>query len=239
VDYFDQIASPPDANTLLEHSAAFAGLVTPNPSENFLSDVFARGATYPQGVVNLAGPYSPGEIEYYVDERTRNFAQTRAMGVDFNVDYDLKSSYGVWTLGFGGTRVLKLDDRASPIAPELSVADTFAHPLSHRYQARLGLRTESGLSAQFRINYLGSYTNNQVSPSEPVASWTTLDATFVFSPKTLFPDVGDKARIELSFDNIMNRDPPHVTTPSVPDGYDPVLANALGRVVNLRFVVRL
>ena len=239
VDYFDQIAAPPDAHTLLDHSAAFAGLVVPNPSPDLLSEVFARAETYPQGVLDLAGPYSTSDIAYYVDGRTRNFARTRAMGIDFNVDYDLQSPYGLWTLGFSGTRVLKLDNRASPIAPELSVADTFAHPLSHRYQARVGLRAESGMSAQLRINYLGNYTNNQVIPAEPVASWTTLDATFVFSLKKLFPDFGSKARLELSLDNIMDRGPPYVQTRLVPDGYDPVLANALGRVINLRFVVRL
>jgi outer membrane receptor protein involved in Fe transport len=90
-----------------------------------------------------------------------------------------------------------------------------------------------------RANYLGSYANNQVTPPQPVASWTTLDATLVVPLDQTLAGLGGRARLELNVENALNRDPPHVQTPRVPDGYDPVLANALGRVIALRFVVRL
>ncbi len=55
IDYRDQISAPPDVDTLLTRPAAFAGIVVPNPTPAYLSDVFARAATYPQGVLSLAG----------------------------------------------------------------------------------------------------------------------------------------------------------------------------------------
>ena len=239
INYRDQIGAPPDTDTLLAHTAAYAGIVVPNPTPSYLSGVFGRAASYPQGVLNLAGAYDRDAIDFYIDERTRNFAQTLATGIDVDLGYDLPSSYGVWSLGLNATRVLKLDDRASPVAPDVPVVDTFAHPLSRRYQGRVGLRASSGITVQLRANYLGSYTNNQVTPSEPVASWTTFDATFVAPLDRILPAFGGRVRLELSIDNMFNRDPPHVRTLSVPDGYDPVLANALGRVIALHFVARL
>jgi len=235
VTYREQITVPPNVHTLLAQAAAYSDIVVPNPTPDFLSGVFARAETYPQGILNLAGPYVPGSIDFYVDQRTRNFARLLTTAVDFDLAYDLPSSYGVWTMGLTGTRVLKLDDRASPVAPDVSIVDTFAHPLSRRYQGLLGLRSSLGITAQVRANYLGSYTNNQVIPSEPVASWTTFDANVTVPLDFIFP----KARLDFSIENMLNREPPHVRTPFVPDGYDPVLGNALGRVIALRFVVQL
>jgi hypothetical protein len=97
----------------------------------------------------------------------------------------------------------------------------------------------SGINVQLRVNYLGSYANNLVTPSERVASWTTLDATVVAPLGRILAALGGQARMELSVENALNRDPPHVHTPLVPDGYDPVLASALGRVIALRFIARL
>ncbi|MBS0422329.1 MAG: TonB-dependent receptor [Proteobacteria bacterium] len=238
-NYRDQITAPPDADTLLAHAAAYSGIVVPNPTPGFLDGVFARAATYPQGVVNLAGPYTLDSIDYYIDQRTRNFARLLATGVDFDLAYDLPSSIGVWTLEMNGTRVIKLDDRASPVAPDVPVVDTFAHPVSRRYQAQVGLRSLLGITAQLRADYFGRYTNNQVNPAEPVPSWITFDASLMVPFDHFLSAPFRTARLELNIENFLNRDPPHVRTPYVPDGYDPVLANALGRVISLRFVVGL
>jgi hypothetical protein len=102
----------------------------------------------------------------------------------------------------------------------------------------VGLRSSIGITAQVRVNYLGSYSNNQVIPSEPVASWTTFD-TNVMVPLDFIAPASGGARLDFSIENMLNREPPHVRTPAVPDGYDPVLANALGRVIALRFMVQL
>jgi outer membrane receptor protein involved in Fe transport len=238
VTYRDQITVPPDVDTLLAHAGTYSGIVVPNPSADVLSGAYARAQMYPHGVLNLLGRDNQGPIDFYVDQRTRNFARLLTTAVDFDLAYDLPSKYGVWTLGLTGTRVLKLDERASPVAPDVSILDTFAHPLSQRYQGQVGLRSSIGITAQLRANYLGSYSNNQVIPAEPVASWTTFDANVMVPLDSIVPASGG-ARLDFSIENMLNREPPHVRTPTVPDGYDPVLANALGRVIALRFMVQL
>jgi len=238
ISYLDQISSPPNVETLLTHSANFAGLVVPDPNLRYISNVLARGAMYPQGVSNLAGSYDPSAVDFYIDGRTRNLAQTFAKGIDFHMLYSVSSRYAAWTLELLGSRVLKLENRASPDAPGVSVIDTFAHPLARRYEGRVRVQF-SNIAIQLQANYAGRYTNTLVSPPTPVSGWTTLDAMLVAPLDGIFTGWGTRARLELNVKNLLNRDPPYVETPQVPDGYDPVNADALGRVITVRLVLRM
>jgi iron complex outermembrane recepter protein len=237
VHYRDQISMPPDAQTLVAHPQAFSGLVVPDPSAAFMSSVFARAASYPQGVINLAGIANPTAVDYYIDQRIRNLSQTLATGVDFNIRYSIPSDYGTWTAGVSGAQVLRLDGRASPASTDMSVINTFAHPISKRYQGLLELHT-APVTASFRVNYAGGYWNTQLAPPVPIASWTTLDAALTMPLNRLFSAFGEDSDLQLSVRNLANRAPPYVTNSLVPIGYDPVNANAMGRVIGIRVLAR-
>jgi outer membrane receptor protein involved in Fe transport len=92
--------------------------------------------------------------------------------------------------------------------------------------------------ANLRLSYVGRYSDNQLAPPMPVSSWTTLDASLAVPLHKLLSALGEDSRVQLVFDNIMNRAPPYAPTPLVPIGYDPVNADALGRFFGIEIVVR-
>jgi outer membrane receptor protein involved in Fe transport len=92
------------------------------------------------------------------------------------------------------------------------------------------------VTTSLRVSYAGAYWNDQVTPEVPIASWTTLDLALRMPLDRMFPGLHDGSRVEITVDNLLNRDPPYAKNPLVPIGYDPVNANALGRVIGIRFV---
>jgi iron complex outermembrane recepter protein len=237
IHYRDRIGTPPDTATLLGSKADFPGLVVSDPTPAVMSNVLARAAGYPQGVLDLAGAYNLQAVDFYIDGRARNLAETLATGVDLHVNYGFDSAWGSWIVGASGTRVLKFDERASAGSPYVSVADTFAHLIARHYQGLVRMHSER-FDANVRVNYVGRYSNDLVSPAVPVASWTTLDVGIAVPLERVMGGVWKGSRVEVTVGNVMNREPPYVRTPLAPLGYDPVNASALGRVVGVRVVVR-
>jgi iron complex outermembrane recepter protein len=235
IHYLDQIATPPDAAVLLAQRSYFPGLVVSDPSPAFMSGVLVRAANYPEGIINLAGGGNPALVDFYIDERTRNLSRTIASGIDLNVAYAVESPFGRWMLNLSGTRILQLDTEVSPIAPSVSVANTFARPVSTHYAGQLAWNTER-LSLNLRVNYVGRYIDDQVSPPTPIASWTTLATTLTVPLNRTLPAAGPESRLQLTVDNVLNRPPPYAYSPLVPIGYDPVNASALGRVIGLHLL---
>ena len=237
IRYRDQIAMPPDVATLISRAAAFPGIVVMDPSRSYMDTVLARAAGYPQGIVDLAGGYTPGAFDFYVDERIRNLAETVAAGADFNVDYEFKGALGTWNLGLEGTRVLRLDERASAVSPLVPVADTFAHPVSKHYEGYARLKRH-GVEFSASVGYVGRYANDLVDPAVAIASWTTVDVAVEVPLDGVLPGVFEGSLVQLTVRNLFNREPPYASNPLVPLGYDPVNASAMGRVVGVRVGVR-
>jgi hypothetical protein len=95
--------------------------------------------------------------------------------------------------------------------------------------------THGGLTTGVDLNFVNAYTNNQITPYEHVASWTTADAIANYE----FSAAGRASRglsLSLSIVNLSGRDPPYVLNPAsgFNVNYDGANANALGRYISLR-----
>lgn len=90
-----------------------------------------------------------------------------------------------------------------------------------------------GWTATGIANYAGSEVNTYQPGSPHVASWTTVDFSLAWRSEGAFR-VG-RFVFNLSVENAFNRDPPFVQFDQFVPGihYDPLNANALGRVIRV------
>jgi outer membrane receptor protein involved in Fe transport len=136
-----------------------------------------------------------------------------------------------------GNHVLEFDELASNVSPLVSVSNTFARPVSTHFGSHVVLHTRRA-DLTLGVSYVGRYSNDEVIPSVPIASWITMDATVGIPLRRLFPALAEGSFIQFALKNALNREPPYAWNPLVPVGYDPVNANAMGRTIGIRIVVK-
>jgi outer membrane receptor protein involved in Fe transport len=97
------------------------------------------------------------------------------------------------------------------------------------------LWTRGGLTAGVYLNFVNAYTNNQITPYEHVASWTTADAIASYEFAAV-RGVQKGLSLSLSVVNLAGRDPPYALNSNTGNNvnYDGANANALGRYFSLR-----
>ena len=80
-------------------------------------------------------------------------------------------------------------------------------------------------------------TYTEVTPSQSVSAYTTLDLNAVYDLGVQFPSVITKdLRLTLHINNLFDKDPPYVNIPISPNGgggFDPNVTNPVGRLVSL------
>ncbi len=191
---------------------------------------------------NLYGPFVPEDVQAIVDRRRQNISATRVRGLDFSAAYLLETASGEWSFQLDSTYYLQYTDQITSAAPEDEIVDTAYHPIDLR--ARGGVSwSHRGWGASGFVSYTDGYVNDTVAPPADVDSWTTVDLqlTYDTGPATA-SGWGwlDDLRVALSAQNVLDEDPPFVTTPLAlfEIGFDPINASPVGRFLSLTAIKR-
>jgi len=230
IRFSDQISVPQNVANAL-NVFAFEGVLGPqiiqrNPPASRVQQ-YASAASFidPFGI----GTNSIGAI---FDGRYQNISIARTSGIDLNLSYQKILDFAEILESIDATRILKFDNQFSPTAPTASILDTPYNPTRLRLRSQTTVK-HGPISIALFANYIGGYSDNQVTPSVPVASWTTLDATATYSFRDNSPL--SKTLVTIGITNIGNRAPPFLANQTgVPINYDGANANPLGREFSIQ-----
>ncbi|WP_165391003.1 TonB-dependent receptor domain-containing protein [Pseudoduganella lutea] len=196
------------------------------------SDADWRGIVEPllAGMRHDGLVYPDVGLPYVVyDLRRQNFADEKIQGIDYSVEYQLRSAVGQWKFGLSGSHMMTFDQNVPGVADTIELLDT-------NYAVRNKVRLQAGLvrgdfSAALFANHVGTFRNTGVSPVQRVSSFNTVDGHFAWN----FKDRGilDNTTLAIDVTNLFDRDPPVFYTGGSILGFDGNTANPLGRVVSV------
>ncbi|WP_164549788.1 TonB-dependent receptor plug domain-containing protein [Altericroceibacterium xinjiangense] len=176
---------------------------------------------------------SVDNVTLFVDGRSLNLGKSITRGIDFNVTYfmDLGPDDAL-SLSASGTYLTDYKVAVAPAAPLVDQLNIIFQPL--RFKARATATWDHGpLTARVLATHVGGYTNNLVTPSEDVDSFTPVDLTLTWRVGESFGNSFTRG-LELIGEvrNLFDLDPPYVNlAPSGngSGGYDATAANPIGR----------
>jgi iron complex outermembrane recepter protein len=209
---------------------ANAFFITPSTSAGFAQSVVNEYP--PNQVFNETGaPFNPGSIVAVVDGRLVNVARQTTRGGDVNAGYKMDTGLGTVRLFLNGT-ILNLTQQDTPQSPEQTLTGIAFYP--PKFRARAGVTWAPGSWAfTGTVNYLARESNTQVTPSEQVGSWTTVDASIRYTPA--FHGAFAGLHFSVAAINVFDRDPPYINITYIPGlNYDSSNTSALGRFINLQ-----
>ncbi|MGZ8346472.1 MAG: TonB-dependent receptor domain-containing protein [Allosphingosinicella sp.] len=236
VDYRGQVETYLSDLTILGREAQFAGtgiILRGAAAAAEVARLLAEGLTV-QGVL-------PNPVTLFVDGRNANLGQSRTRGVDVEASYrtDL-DDMGSLSFNVAGTYLTDYDLAQTPTADLLDRLDTIFNPLRFKVRAFAVWEYEN-YTTRLQVNHVAGYTNDVVSPSEKVGSYTTVDVGVGFNVGD--PDSRDFFDSQFTFGvdvrNVFGTDPPFVNVApggNGSGGYDATVANPVGRLFS--FYVR-
>jgi len=217
---------------------ALEPIVTINPNLEVVTSLLDGAGQ----VLDFSGPgftngnATPADVIVVADVRVSNTAETCTSGLDLALDYGFELGSNRIQLGLTANKVFKFDDRLTSASSVIQTLNTPFHPVDWRARASFGW-SRGPLSAFAFLNYTSDYRDNRAGGSEPVGSFTTLDAGIAYDAGTQQGGLLRGFRIALNAQNLLGQDPPKL----LPDpgstrgvGYDPVNATGRGRTVSLQ-----
>ncbi len=202
-----------------------------------------NGSSNPQVVRDNTTPGIVGPI-LYVDDVYQNLQPRMVRGIDFSIDYDLKTdSWGDFGVKLNVAKLLQFDQAPSPIEqtlidaikggklPGLTVASAGNQIQLDGFPEFRGTASftwrKDGWGAGVFVNHVGRVFDT--SPAQvdgkffPVEAWTTVN---LYGQYAFKDGMMDGSTIRLGVRNIEDKDPP-VTSSNF--GYNGALHNATGR----------
>ena len=127
---------------------------------------------------------------------------------------------------------LDLTQQNTPQSPEQTLSGVAFYP--PKFRMRAGATWSPGTwSFTGTINYLARETNTQVTPSEEVGSWTTMDASIRYTPA--FHGAFAGLHFSVAAINLFDKNPPFINITFIPGlNYDSSNTSATGRFINLQ-----
>ncbi len=227
VDYTGQISSILSNLGVLQSptiEAEYGPLIVRNPPPSLITSFTSAG--YP-----VLGPL-PNPVPVFVYGQPVNLGSTNTKGFDFQ----LSQLLGEFAFGVNGTYFLQFKTQLTPESPVIESLNTIYNP--PRFRARFSAQWQHNpWQANAFVNYTNSYSNNQAEPTQVVSSYVTVDTRLAY-------DLGFDSNssilknfvVALSVQNLLNTNPPFVNIPESPNGgggFDPTLANPIGRLVTI------
>lgn len=236
IDYKDQISSYLSDLTILQQANELGALITRCPSAacTALVNEYVTGPTK----LPIFGPVIPNP-SVFVNGEELNLGRTHASGFDLQGMYVVPTAQaGTWSLGLSGSLFTKYDVQFTPTGATFDERNVIGFPPALRLRGNLGW-TAGAWDSQLFINFVNSYTNTEATPAQKVGSYTTLDLSVLYDFGVQFPDDRWAQHLHLSLHvlNLANSDPPFVDIPISPNGgggFDPNVANPIGRLISLQ-----
>ncbi len=231
VEYDGQVVNYlSNLNVLASESLlAGTGVITRNPTQAQVNQLIA---TYPVNAGVL-----PSTWTLFVDGRSLNLGKSLTNGIDFDLSYRVPTDhYGAFRFGFNGTYLTRYGAAISASAPLLDQLNTIQNPLRFRARGSVGWDL-GGWSAVTYVNYLNGYTNNLATPVQSVSAYTTLDLHVSYDFRDTLPSkLLSNIRVGVDASNLFDTAPPFVNITAnnnSPGGFDPNVANPIGRLISV------
>jgi len=231
IAYKDQISSYLSDLTILQQTAQLGSLINRCPSAACTSLINQYVVPGPVFGPILANP------SVFVNGLELNLGRTRASGIDFDGSYLIPTDHGgQFNVGFTGSLFTQYDVQFVPGGATFNELNTIGYPLKLRMRGNVGWAF-GPLRASAFVNYVNSYTNTQVTPNQPVSSYTTMDLNLVYDlGKTVSQVWARDLTFTVHVNNLFDTDPPYVNIPISPNGgggFDPNSASPIGRLVSV------
>lgn len=227
VSYDGRVIQPISPATTALRNPLFSPFIEWNPSQSRQQEIIALASTFTN---NTGSPYDPANVVAVVRNNYHNATSQNIDGLDLAVRKKIKLHDGDVSI-FGNATVTDLRRKLIVTSPEQELSGTVFNVPT--FKARAGVSWESGnISTNVIANYIGKSTDTGVTPNKSIGAWTTIDANISYR----FAD--QKHRLSISASNILDRDPPHVTSAGVSYSgmsFDSTNASVIGRVVSLSF----
>lgn len=200
----------------------------------------AKEIQYVVGQPTFTNPFNldPATAEVLLDDRYRNLSIYRTRGLDVESTYTGVLWGRKLETGVVGTYIFDFKRQLTATSPLQSLLNKAYNPVALRLRARAVL-SQGPLTGGVYLNFTKSYSNDGVTPTAPVASWTTADAFLTYAAAQ-----GDRlldgVSLSLNITNLAGRDPPFVKNSNSLYGtdYDGANANPLGRFISIRISKR-
>ena len=236
IDYRDQIASYLSDLTILQQANELGALITRCPSAACaaLVNQYVSGP----GRLPVFGPVLANP-SVFVNGTELNLGRTRAAGFDLQGQYVLPTARtGTWSVGLSGSWFTKYAVRFTPTGRTFDERNVIGFPPALRLRGNVGW-AKGPWDGQLFVNFVNSYTNTEATPAQSVGSYTTLDLGVMYHFGVQFPNARWANRLHLSLHvlNLANTQPPYVDIPISPNGgggFDPNVANPIGRIISLQ-----
>lgn len=219
--FFDALLNP-----------VFEGIVTRGPDASLINEILAAANSGVNGFTNFTTS-GPLDAEVVVDTRVRNTASTQLSGLDFALNYSADTEVGTFGAGISGNYIFEFVNQLTPFVEPIDIVDTIFNPADLTLRGNASW-SHNGLSVNLFVNYVDSYTDNQMEPTSTVESWTAVDVNLAYKTADRRTDLLKNTTFSISVQNLFDNDPPTVIdfTPSVPrETFDPENASPLGRFV--------
>lgn len=234
IKYEDRIRSPTSSPiTILFDEAILGSVIDRTPSLLEATALLNSPALF--NLTGIAfGPFSndPNDVGAIADIRLQNLASHDTRGLDGSISYYYPTARGDLSFGASATYYDSVKQSIVPEAEDIERVDSLFFPIDFKARASMGW-SNGGLNINAYVNYADNYSNNSVSPVEPISSYTTMDlsASYTFEDETN-AGVLSGARLYASVSNVFDKSPPFVSSPLLrlnEIGYDPTNADPLGR----------
>lgn len=220
IEYRGQVVSLYGLANALLQNPYYARYIQRDPTPQEI-DAFLQTGT-PNGAIN------PAVVTFLGHTQAQNLSITSAAGFDIELGYMWSTNVGDLAASIFGTRFTDFETVQAVGAEPVDVLNTIDFPPKTRMRADVRWRLGEW-RASSRINYLGSYVNNLVTPFQDVDDYLTLDLHVEYA----FDRIGavyDGLTIALDIENVFDEDPPFVDQIG---GFDPQAASAIGRMFSL------
>lgn len=247
VDYRGRITEPTTDShtyiTALQDEALYPGLIDRSPTAEELDTILDRQSFFVNGTDI---PFDPDTDEPLVtfpdivlfDDRSNNIALETIDGLDVQASAALEARSGDWSLGLNGTYYFDYVRNITVAAPAIGRLNQPGGQIDFRLRGHVGW-SKVGWSVNTYVNYVDDYADTFAATPTEIDSWTTVDLTLSYE----LPTNADRRLLnglEATFgvNNVFDEDPPVFLNNSYGLAFDPVNANAIGRLVSLRISKR-
>lgn len=214
IDYSNQIQALRGTPGLLTNPI-YASFVKFNPTPTEVAALVNSGLP-----INAA--INQSQVTFIADGRRQNLGTSLMRGLDFSLGYQWQWGDVKLDAGVQGTYLLEYLFESVPGAGFVNVKNTIGFAPRFRSQADLGARI-GGFRARAVWNYLNSYDNTSVTPTQRVRRYNTVDLSLGYDINSHFSISGDVR-------NIFNQKPPFV---DAANGWDPQAASPFPRMFSV------
>lgn len=225
VDYTDRVGALLNWESALAREELYGSLVRRNPHPSEVDGILSHlnGAT----VFEFGDRSSIGAI---VDARTLNIGSSLVDGLDVEARLGLALARGKLSIQANATKLFRFDQAQGPGGELGQLLNRFGYPASTRARAA-AYWNRGAFTAGAGANYVGSYLNDTVLPTQRISDWLTFDGQVTWRFGGKGGSAADPFEIGLFVTNLTDERAPFV---DVSGGYDASNADPLGRTIALQ-----